>query len=89
MKPNDPKLYLGRGFVYYTTSEFDLAISDYNKAVEMDRRYAQAYYNRALAYYHKGEYDQAWADVYEAQSLGRQLRSDFIGSLRQASGTGK
>jgi len=45
-----------------------------------------AYYNRGAAYYYKREYDQAWEDVHKAQSLGLQIRPDFLKALREASG---
>ena len=38
------------------------AISDYNKAIEINPSYAVAYYNRGLAYAVKGQHDKAISD---------------------------
>ncbi len=44
---NDADAYLNRGIVYQRKGQYDQAISDYNKALEINPRYALAYYNRA------------------------------------------
>lgn len=38
---------------------YDLAISDYNPAIELNPRHAEAYNNRGSTWVHKGNYDQA------------------------------
>ncbi|MDP2731016.1 MAG: tetratricopeptide repeat protein, partial [Dehalococcoidales bacterium] len=42
--------------------QYDLAIADYNKAIELDPKNANAYLNRAFAYYNNKQYDLAIAD---------------------------
>ena len=49
---------------------YERAISDFNKAVEIDPCYAEAYYNRGREYFAHEEYDKAWKDVQNVQSLG-------------------
>ena len=50
------------GCRYYTTGQYgtggqyDLAVIEFTKAIEINPRYAQAYNNRGLAYDAKGEY---------------------------------
>jgi tetratricopeptide (TPR) repeat protein len=61
-------------------------LADYNKAIELNPRDANAYNNRAIAYYFKREHDKAWDDVYKAQSLGYQVYTQFLKALREASG---
>jgi len=63
-----------------------LAISDYNKAIEINPRFGKAYYYRAITYYHKKEYNTAWQDLYKSQSLGYQVPLEFLEKLREASG---
>jgi tetratricopeptide (TPR) repeat protein len=53
---------LDRGNAYYKKSQYDRAISDYNKAIEINPKYALVYNNRGLAYYGKSEYDRACSD---------------------------
>ncbi len=50
-KPGDPVLYLERGIVYSLTDEFDAAHEDYNRAISLDPRFADAYYFRGRLKY--------------------------------------
>ena len=54
--------YVYRGNAYFKNSEFDRAIADYNKAIELDPRDAITFNNRGLSYFEKGEYERAIAD---------------------------
>jgi tetratricopeptide (TPR) repeat protein len=73
------------GVAYKSTGQYDQAISDYTKALEINPRYALAYYNRALAYENTGQYDKAWEDVDKAQDLGFKINPQFLKALRKAS----
>ena len=42
--------------------QYDKAITDYNKAIELDPKYAMAYNNRGFAYGKLQQYDKAIAD---------------------------
>ena len=44
----------------------DKTIADYNNAIELNPRDAEAYYNRGIAYYNKGQYDQTISDYSKA-----------------------
>ena len=66
------------------SESYDRAISDYNKALEINPRYAKAYCNRGIAYYFKEEYEKSWKDVKKAQSLGYQIHPEFLDQLRKA-----
>ncbi len=80
--------YYYRAMAYTREKEYDQAIADYTKAIEIDeQRFAVAYAERALIYYIKKEYDKAWDDVHKAQSLGQEVR--FLETLREASGRKK
>jgi tetratricopeptide (TPR) repeat protein len=58
----DAAFYVRRGNDYAKKGQYDEAISDYNKALEINPRYAEAYCGRGLAYDNKGQYDQAISD---------------------------
>src|SRR5208282_248957 len=45
------------------------AIDAFNKALELNPKYAAAYYNRGAAYYYLGSYNQAIADYNKAIEL--------------------
>ena len=59
----DAKTYYKIGNEYYEKGDFDRAIENYNRAIELDPNYEKAFYNRGLAYACKEDYDRAIADV--------------------------
>jgi tetratricopeptide (TPR) repeat protein len=58
--------YWQRGTAHFAKGEIDLAIADYNKAVEQDSGYGFALIDLALAHLQKGEVDLAMADIDKA-----------------------
>jgi tetratricopeptide (TPR) repeat protein len=77
------------GHAHMKKGLYDRAISDFNKALEINPRYAAAYNNRGYAYYNKRKYDKAWEDVHKTQGLGYQVHPESLKSLREASGREK
>ena len=62
-------VYLLRGLVYHSQKEYDRAIENYTKVIELNPDYADAYYNRGAVYRDKGEVDRAIADHNRAIQL--------------------
>jgi tetratricopeptide (TPR) repeat protein len=54
--------YYERGEAHYLDGEYDLAFSEFTKAIEIDPMLARAYVIRGMAYNDKGEHDLAIAD---------------------------
>src|ERR1700752_637154 len=50
------------GVEYLKKGMLNEAIAEFDKAIEIDSRDANAYYNRGLAYFYKGQYDQSISD---------------------------
>lgn len=62
--------YYNRGIANLDQGNYDEALSDLTKAIEINSNYAEAYYNRGTAYAEKEEYDKADADMFKARELG-------------------
>ena len=62
MPSKQAEAYFNLGTEHLQQGEYDQAISDYNKALEITPKYAEAYLNRGIAYRNKGQHDQALSD---------------------------
>ena len=60
--PNDAQSYYNRGNAYRDEVDFDRAIKDYTKAIELNPEFAEVYVKRALAYIRIGKFDRAIQD---------------------------
>ena len=61
--------YSNRGFASQNHGDVDGAIKDYNQALSLDPKNAEALYRRGLAYQAKGDIDNALADYNQAIDL--------------------
>ena len=61
-RPNNQRAYLSRGVAHFKQGRSELAISDFNRAIELDPSYSKAYNNRGFAYNDMGEHEQAIQD---------------------------
>jgi TonB family protein len=60
--PPDFAFYQKRAVSYIVKGEYDLAVADYSKVIELKPDDASTYLNRGLAFYNKKSYDLAIAD---------------------------
>jgi tetratricopeptide (TPR) repeat protein len=58
----DAAVYKNRGDEYRHKGEYDNAVREYTRAIEINTNYLGAYWNRGVCYEIKKEYDQALAD---------------------------
>ena len=63
-------VYNNRGNAWHNKGDYDRAIDDYNKALEINPRYAKAYNDRGNAWSDKGDYVRACSDYQKACELG-------------------
>ncbi|MFH1958376.1 MAG: tetratricopeptide repeat protein [bacterium] len=67
-----------RGNTYRDKGEYDGAIKDYDKAIELSPKNARAYNNRGNTYRDKGEYDRAIRDYNKAIELNPEFTAVYI-----------
>ncbi len=70
-------VYFCRGNAYYRKGDYDRAIADYTRAIQLKPNDAEAYYNRGNAYADKGDYDRAIADYERAIQLKPDLAEAY------------
>jgi tetratricopeptide (TPR) repeat protein len=67
-----------KGTVYLQKGEYDQAISEFNKTLEINPNDAVAYINRGWAYYRKGHYDQAISDCNKALEIDPRVAAAYL-----------
>jgi len=85
----DAEVYYNRGNTYAKNGQYDNAISDFTKAIEINPKHADAYYSRGVVYYYKKDYEKALDDFYKAQKLGLNVNPGIFQLLRERSGKQK
>ncbi|MCX7704306.1 MAG: protein kinase, partial [Planctomycetota bacterium] len=94
-KRKDAKRYYECGRVKHLEGDYDGAIEDYNKALELDPENADAYGNRGFARSATGDYDGAIKDfnkaielsptdalAYAGRGFAKAARGDYEGAIR-------
>ena len=84
LNPNYVASYNNRALAHDNLGNYSQAIYDYTKAIELKPDSPKAYNNRALAYFALKDYAKAWEDVQKAQSLGYEVKPEFIRTLKKA-----
>jgi len=73
---NSNYLFLGaRGKAFFELEEYDKAILDITKALELHPNYAIGLYNRGICYYETDKYELAIIDLEKAKSINPELFS--------------
>jgi len=65
----ESKKHCNSAMTYYTDKEYDKAIDELSKAIELNPRNVEAYYGRGRNYSAKGDYNKAAADFTQAIKL--------------------
>ncbi len=71
-------VYYIRGLIYYQKEDYDRAIEDYNKVIELNPNDAIAYKDRGLAYHYKKDYNLAIEDYNKAIELNPKFTEAYI-----------
>ena len=72
--------YYNRGTVKVPLKDYNAAIADFTKAIELDPNYTDAYYNRAISKYYANDLIGACKDAKKVENLGR----NFIKMIQAA-----
>ncbi|MCX7879773.1 MAG: tetratricopeptide repeat protein [Ignavibacteria bacterium] len=73
-----PHPYLGRGLIYESQGELNLALKDYSTAISLDSSYYFGYYNRGNVYLDLGQYDQAIKDFNKVIELNPKFVNAYV-----------
>lgn len=86
--PSLSDIYMLRGRLYVQVDEIDKAMSDFNRAIEINPNSASAYYNRAVMYFCKRQFDRSWEDMHKAEACGYRPDKDdkILNALKSMSG---
>ena len=68
--PGNPYLYYDRAYAHVQCMEYEQAIADYGRAIELDPNLAEAWYNRGLARMALKQQAEAVNDLWKAGELG-------------------
>lgn len=84
-RQNQVKAYNNRGFAYAEQGNYEKAIADYKKAIELDPSYALAYWNRGVARTKLGDKQGAIEDFQTAAKLYQQygMTSDYQDAVKR------
>lgn len=69
LNPSDSEAYFNRGLYYARAAQYDDAIKDFTKVIELNQNYVYAYNNRGFCYKNNGQYDNAIKDFTKAIEL--------------------
>jgi tetratricopeptide (TPR) repeat protein len=71
-------IHFFKGAVYHEKGQVDKAISEYNKAIEIDPTFVWAYVNRGNVYEDNSEYDQAISEYNKALKINSKLAAAYF-----------
>jgi hypothetical protein len=71
--PSAGQYYYVGYFVYFLEGDYEAAIAEYEKSLELDPNLGYVYLYRGLAYYELGNHEAAFADWNQAEALGTVL----------------
>ena len=69
--------YYNRAHIYGDQKKWDLALADYNKAIQINPDFAQAYINRGFVYHEQKKWDLALADYNKAIQINPEFAQAY------------
>jgi len=75
--PNNSFLYYSRGYTYGILKQYEKAIKDMNKSIELNPDYYHSYHTRATCFFEKGQYAEAIKDYNKSIELKPNLAVSY------------
>jgi len=86
LDPLDVGMNFHLGFNYFFTSQYDLAIAQVQKTLDIDRSYGEAYSILGLVHEQQGRYREAAAELQKSLKLGASDQRGRLGHVYAVSG---
>jgi tetratricopeptide (TPR) repeat protein len=83
LSPGFADPYCNRGSSFGGLKQFDNALRDQSRALELDSTDGGCAYNRAITYLRMGRYREALADLERARALNYQVPAELENSIRR------
>jgi len=72
VQPDSAEAYHGRGKVYFAQQNWDLALKEFDQAIQLNPKLADAYYKKYLSYQKLGKTKEAQETLQKAPPLGQE-----------------
>jgi tetratricopeptide (TPR) repeat protein len=69
--PADAKAFRERGIFAYRSGDLDNAITDFDRAIQLDPKFTAAYIDRSIVLYRMRKFEKAFADIAQAKRIER------------------
>lgn len=73
-----PVYFNNRGINRAILGQYEEAVADYDKAIQLDDTYAQSHLNKGASQYYLGKFEEACASYYRAYELGFKMAKPFL-----------
>ena len=70
--------HYNKGHSYQEKGQWDKAIAEYNEAIKLDPKFAEAYMTRGNVYIQKDQFDQAFSDFNKALEINPKLAGAYM-----------
>ena len=73
--PSDAKVFRERGIFAYRSGNLDGAITEFDRAIQLDPKFSAAYIDRGIVLYRLQKFERAFADIAQAKRIEKANRS--------------